>query len=94
MKIFWNIAAQRKLREIMDYISIDSPSAAIKYGQEIFNRTNQLLEFPEAGMVFQATGHRVVRKIVIGKTKSIYYRVQKSKIYILSIHDNRQSTNK
>lgn len=91
MKIIWSSAAQRKLREIMDYISIDSPSAAVKYGQEIFTRTNKLLEFPEAGTVFQATEHRVVRKIIIGKTKSVFYRVHKSNIYILALHDNRQA---
>ena len=90
MKVIWNSAAQRKLREIMDYISIDNPSAAVKYGQEIFARTNKLLEFPEAGTVFQATEHRVVRKIIIGKTKSVFYRVHKSNIYILALHDNRQ----
>lgn len=94
MKIIWNIAARRKLQEVIDYISMDSPAAAMKYAQEIYSRTNKLLEFPDAGMVFHASGHRVVRKIVIGKTKSIFYRVQKSKIFILAIHDNRQFVRK
>ncbi len=91
MRIIWTTAAQRKLREIMNYISIDSPSEAVKYGQEIFSRTNNLLEFPDSGTVFQATEHRVIRKIIIGKTKSIFYRIHNANIYFLALHDNRQA---
>lgn len=90
MKIIWQNAAIRSLREILEFIAQDSPKAGEKYCHEIYTRVNSLLQFPEAGMIFHVTDNRIVRKIIIGKTKSIYYRIQKDKIHILAVRDNRQ----
>lgn len=91
MKIIWQNTAIKSLRELLEYISQDSPKAGEKYCQEIYARVNSLLKSPESGMVFHLNGNRVVRKVVIEKTKSIFYRVQQEKIYILAIRDNRQT---
>lgn len=90
MKIVWNLRARTKLQEIINYIAADNPSAAIKYGNEIFSRTEKLLQFPNAGTIYQVNGQHIIRKIVIGKTKSIFYRVATDAIHILALHDNRQ----
>lgn len=92
MKIVWQKTAIKSLREILDFISQDSPKAGDKYCQDIYDRVNSLLKFPEDGMVFHLNGNRVVRKVIIGKTKSIFYRVQQEKIYILAIRDNRKDS--
>jgi toxin ParE1/3/4 len=92
MKIIWLNPAIKSLREILEYISQDSPKAGEKYCNDIYTRVNSLLKFPEAGMVYHLNGKRVVRKIIIAKTKSIFYRVQQDKIYILAIRDNRQAS--
>ena len=90
MKIVWNLRARTKLQEIVNYIAADNPSAAIKYGNEIFTRTEKLLQFPNAVTIYQVNGQHIIRKIVIGKTKSIFYRVTADAIHILALHDNRQ----
>jgi len=92
MKIIWLNPAIKSLREILEYISQDSPKAGEKYCHDIYTRVNSLLKFPEAGMVYHLNGKRVVRKIIIAKTKSVFYRVQQDKIYILAIRDNRQAS--
>lgn len=91
MRIIWLAPARRDLESIMDYIAIDSIPSARKYGAELYARINGLLLFPESGSVFSIHAGKIIRKIVIGKTKSIFYRVGKDKIYILSIQDNRQN---
>jgi plasmid stabilization system protein ParE len=90
MKVKWNVRARNKLQQIVNYIAEDNPTAAIKYGNEIFSRTEKLLEFPNAGFVYQVNGQHIIRKIVIGKTKTIFYRATDNAIYILALHDNRQ----
>jgi plasmid stabilization system protein ParE len=90
MRVIWNIRARNKLQEIVNYIAEDNPAAAIKYGNEIFSRTEKLLEFPNAGLVYQVNGQHIIRKVVIGKTKTIFYRATDHAIYILALHDNRQ----
>jgi len=90
MKVKWNVRARIKLQQIVNYIAEDNPAAAIKYGNEIFSRTEKLLEFPNAGLVYQVIGQHIIRKVVIGKTKTIFYRATDNAIYILALHDNRQ----
>ncbi len=90
MKIIWLMPAQRDLEAIMDHIAIESGIAARKYGAEIYARVNGLLLFPESGQIFSLQSGKIIRKIVIGKTKTVFYRIAKEKIYILSIQDNRQ----
>jgi plasmid stabilization system protein ParE len=90
MRIIWQIAARRKLTQILAFISADSPTEAKKYTNELFDRTNSILAFPEIGKVYNISGDSVVRIIVIDKTKSVLYRVDRDKILILNIFDNRQ----
>ena len=91
MTIIWQIAARRKLIEIYDYISSDSKENASKYIQSIKKRTESILAFPEIGKVYNISGTKVVRRIIIEKVMSVYYRVEKDRIYILTIKDNRQN---
>lgn len=93
-QIVWQTPAINKLKEIMDYIANDSPKAAHKYGQEIYIRVNELLKFPDVGTVYSVSGQRITRKLVIDKTKSIFYRTGKTTIFIIAIQDNRQNWKK
>ncbi len=87
--IIWQVAARRKLSQILAFISAESPAAARKYTDELFERTNGILEFPDIGGIYSVNGEIVVRRIIIDKTKSVLYRSAKGKIFILDIHDNR-----
>lgn len=94
MKIVWQSPARLKLQQIMDYIAEDSRPTALKYGNEIYQRVNDLLKFPEIGVAFEVKNGKIIRKIIIGKTISVIYRISKTKIYILSLQDNRQNWKK
>jgi plasmid stabilization system protein ParE len=45
-------SARRDLRDIVRYISLDSPQRAITFGQLLLNSTKRLAEFPEMGCDF------------------------------------------
>lgn len=90
MKIVWQVAARRKLIETLDYISEDNPNRAIEYIEDLQKRTEGLLLFPELGTIYHIAGNRIIRRLIIAKTKSAFYRVEKDVIYILAIRDNRQ----
>lgn len=94
MKIIWLSPARQKLQQIIDYIAEDSKTTAIKYGKQIYQRVNDLLNFPEIGTIFEVKHGKIIRKIVIGKTISVVYRVSKTTIFILSLQDNRQNWKK
>jgi plasmid stabilization system protein ParE len=90
MRIIWQIAARRKMIQILTFISAESPTAAKKYTDEIFERTNAILQFPEIGTIYSTSNHTVVRRVIIDKTKSILYRIENNNVFILNIMDNRQ----
>ncbi len=90
MEIIWLKPAQRGLESIMDYIAQESLVSARKYGSEVYARVNGLLKFPESGQIYSVQSGKIIRKIIIGKTKTVFYRVGRQKIFILSIQDNRQ----
>jgi plasmid stabilization system protein ParE len=47
MKVVWTATAKKSLREIYDYILLDSPMAAQKVRDELISAANQLAEYPE-----------------------------------------------
>jgi len=42
-------SARRDLRDIVRYISLDSPDRAVRFGRLLVSSTKQLTEFPEMG---------------------------------------------
>lgn len=89
MKIIWLLSARRQLEEILEYISADSPQAAERYVDELFDRANEMLEFPEIGTVYNVSGKKIVRKLVLDSHKFILYRKTEDAILILNLRDAR-----
>ena len=90
MNVIWLDSAQKQLEEIIIYISGDSSKAiAEKYVADLFERANKILEFPEVGMIYSNMGRKIIRRLIVDKTKSVFYRIEKDNILILTIRDNR-----
>jgi len=94
MKIVWLVAARNQLELILDYISLDSPKAAEKYTSELFSKANDLLRHPDIGMVYATKGNKVIRRLIIDKTKFILYRVDQKYITVLVLVDARTNWKK
>jgi plasmid stabilization system protein ParE len=65
-------SARRDLRDIVRYISLDSPERAITFGQFLVFHTKHLAEFPELGRVVPEFDNPLIREIVVRSYRVIY----------------------
>ncbi len=86
VQINWTKQAKTELREIADYISIDS----VKYAQyqilKIISATKYLKKYPRLGKIVPEIKDSKIREIVTGNYRIIYLIVNESRIDILTIH--------
>ena len=92
-QVIWASVAENDLKEIIDYISLDSPQNALKTLQKIKNKASSLYTLPEKGRIvteLQDQGISHYRELVVPPWRLIY-RISERKIYILSVIDSRQN---
>jgi plasmid stabilization system protein ParE len=65
-------SARRDLRDIVRYISLDSPERAVDLGQFLVSSTKRLADFPEMGRVVPEFGDSSLREIVVRSYRVIY----------------------
>ena len=65
-------SARRDLRDIVRYISADSPERAIAFGQRLVAAVKSLADHPELGRVVPEIGDPAVREIVVRPYRVIY----------------------
>jgi len=70
-------SARRDLRDIVRYISLDSPERAVRFGQFLVSNTKRLSEFPEMGRVVPEFDDPLLREIVV-RSYRVIYRVDHS----------------
>ena len=68
-KLVWTVESERWLKDIFDYIAQDDPAAAESVVRGIYERAQQLLQFPESGYKYEGTT-RDVRILLYG-----HYRI-------------------
>ena len=68
----WSIPAKMDLKQIHDYIAMDSRYYAKKVAQTIVEKTEDLISFPERGRVVPEIGDTRVREIFIYSYRLIY----------------------
>lgn len=89
MKIFWTPLATERLENIFDYISKDNSTTAYKMIDKIFKKVESLSKYPERGRRVPETNREEIRE-VFESSYRIIYRVDKKRIYLLSIRNFRQ----
>ncbi len=65
-------SARRDLRDIVRYISLDSPERAVTFGQFLVSHTKRLAEFPELGRIVPEFNLPELREIVVRSYRVIY----------------------
>ena len=92
-KIIWTNVAENDLKNVIEYISVDSPQSALKILKEIKQKATNLYTFPERGRIvpeLQDQGVLQYRELVIPPWRLIY-RIAERKIFVLSVIDSRQN---
>ena len=92
-KIIWTNVAENDLKNIIEYISVDSPQNALKILKKIKQKATNLYTLPERGRIvpeLQDQGVLQYRELVIPPWRLIY-RTSERKIFVLSVIDSRQN---
>ncbi len=83
MLINWSILASNDLEDIVDYILVDNPSAALNLFETIKQAVEKLEDYPNMGRVGRVSG---TRELVITNTPFIVvYRVQNNNVEVLRV---------
>jgi addiction module RelE/StbE family toxin len=89
MKIIWSPLAVERTSEIAEYITSDNPSAAIAWVEKIFEKVELLKLSPKMGREVPEISRKEIREILFGNYR-IIYRIEKTKISILTIRHGKQ----
>lgn len=83
-EISWTEEAQRWLSDIFEYIAADSPQAAARTVQGIYDRVQDLKRFPEIGARY-ASSLRDVRVLLYGHYRIAYLVGDDGNISIIGV---------
>lgn len=86
VKIVWTNDAIGDLKEIHDYISQDSISAASRFANSLIDRVDVLQNFPKSGRIIPEFGDQSIRELIKGNYRIVYHLVSDKEINILRIH--------
>ena len=92
-QVIWASVAENDLKEIIEYISEDSPCNALKLLEKVKEKASSLYTLPERGRIvpeLQDQGISQHRELITPPWRLIY-RISERKIYILSVIDSRQN---
>ena len=94
-KIVWTLRSRADLREIAIFIARENPNAALKLGDQIFQRVESLENFPELGRIVPERQQSNMREIVVGNYRVIYrIRHEQKAIEILRVWHGARGTPK
>ena len=92
-KVEWAAVAEVDLKQIIDYIAMDSPGNALQILEKLRQKTSALYTLPESGRIIpelQGQGINIYRELIISPWR-IVYRISDTTVYVLSIIDSRQN---
>jgi plasmid stabilization system protein ParE len=91
--IIWAGVAENDLKEIIEYIAIETPANALKTLKKIKQKASSLYTLPERGRIvpeLQDQGILLYRELIVPPWR-IIYRTSEMKVYVLSVLDARQN---
>jgi len=89
LKVIWSPLALEKLEATSKYIALDKPSAADKWVNDVFDRTDLLASQPEIGREVQELLGSSYREVIFGSYRIIYKKIE-NEIKILTLRNSRQ----
>lgn len=84
-RLIWTEESKRWLRDIYQYIALDSADAARKVVRGIFDRAHLLIEFPEMGHLYEPRKFPRVRILLYGHYRVLYVPEKNGEIYVLGV---------
>lgn len=94
VRVKWLNSAKNDLKEIYNFISLDSRKYAKLQVEKIKSRTEILKTQSHIGKVNEEYNHVSVRELIEGNYRIIYRIVSDSEIHILMIHHSARDLNR
>ena len=88
MKVVWSPLALEKLEATAKFIALDKPSAADKWVNDVFDRTDLLGSQPELGRKVPELLGSNYREVIFGSYR-IIYKIE-NEVKILTLRNSRQ----
>jgi toxin ParE1/3/4 len=92
-QVIWTSVGENDLKEIIEYISAESPQNALSILKKIKKKASSLYTLPERGRIvpeLQDQGIFQYRELVLPPWRLIY-RVAERKVFVLSVIDSRRN---
>ncbi len=86
VRVKWLISAKIDLKEIYEYISIDSKRYAKLQVDRIYSRVETLKSGIQIGKKVEEADNSLIREIIEGNYRIIYKIISSEEIHILMIH--------
>lgn len=89
-KIRWTKKSVADLKNIFDYISLDSEFYATRFVNQLIQQVEQLKKFPISGRVVPELMNPNIRELITGNYR-IFYRQSKHHVTILRVHHSSRN---
>lgn len=89
----WASVAQIDLKQIIDYLALESPGNALQILAKIKQKASDLYALPARGRIVQELkeqGINIYREIIVPPWR-IIYRISDSTVFVLSVIDSRRN---
>jgi len=83
-RLIWSQPALFDLEEIVEYIALDSPSAASRYLREVFRAVVRLKRYPNSGRQPEELPATPYREVIVPPCR-IFYRAEADAVFILHV---------
>lgn len=93
VEVIWTTQAYNDLREIHEYIAIDSKNLAQYISDKIFERTQILRSFPSIGRVVPELNSLKIRELIEEKYRIIYEIIDDEVILIQAVRHGARNFN-
>jgi plasmid stabilization system protein ParE len=89
MKILWSLLAIERTTEIAEYIAQDNHSAATRWVETLFAKVQLLKSSAKSGRIVPETHREGILELIYGNYR-IIYRVEKTKVSVLTVRHGKQ----
>ncbi len=91
MKIKWSPLAIERAYEEARYIADDKPEAALRWLEGLFEATDRLQQFPDAGRVVPEIGDASYRELIYHRSHRVIYLRTGNQVSILTVRRASQA---
>jgi toxin ParE1/3/4 len=92
-QVTWAAVAQKDLKQITEYIAIESPGNALQILEKIKLKASDLYSMPDRGRIvpeLKDQGIHTYRELMIAPWR-IIYRISDTTVFVLSVIDSRRN---